>query len=60
MKHKELITQKITQLTNLLSNQESSISRLDSPETLKNQLQVLRGKIEEIQILINVENSSFN
>lgn len=60
MKHKELITNKLTQLTNLLSNQESSISRLEHPEKLKEQIKVIRYRIEEIQILINAEESSFN
>lgn len=59
MKHKELVTKKITELTNLISGQESSISRLEHPDTLKQQLQVLRSKIEEIQILVNNEESSF-
>ena len=59
MKHKELITNKLTQLSNLLSNQESSISRLEHPEKLKDQIQIIRQKIEEIQVLINAENSSF-
>lgn len=59
MKHKDLITNKLAQLTNLLSNQESSISRLEHPDKLKEQIQVLRRRIEEIQILINAEESSF-
>lgn len=59
MKHKDLITNKLTQLTNLLSNQESSISRLEHPDKLKEQIQVIRYRIEEIQILVNAEDSSF-
>lgn len=59
MKNKDLITSKLTQLTNMLSNQESSISRLEHPDVLKNQIQLIRNKIEEIQILINTEDQSF-
>jgi hypothetical protein len=59
MKHKELVTRKLSELNNIIARQESSISRLESPEALKEQLQVLRSKIVEIEILVNNEESSF-
>lgn len=59
MKYKQLITKKLTELTNIISGQESMISRLRPPEELKDNLQHLRNKIEEVQVLINTEQDSF-
>jgi hypothetical protein len=55
MKHKDLIIRKLNELKNSISVQESSISRLEPPEILKDQLQKLRYKINEMEILINNE-----
>jgi hypothetical protein len=55
MRYKHLVNKKITELTNLITGQESMISRLRPPEELKANLQNLRYKIEEVQVLINTE-----
>ena len=56
MKHKELILRKFNELINLIAGQESSISRLEHPEILKQQLERMRVKINDIEVLINNEN----
>lgn len=58
MKHKDLIIRKFNELTNLIAGQESAISRLESPEILKQQLERMRMKLNEMEILINNENQS--
>jgi len=55
MKHKELILRKFNELTNIISGQESSISRLEHPDVLRSQLERMRLKLNEIEILINNE-----
>jgi polyhydroxyalkanoate synthesis regulator phasin len=60
MKHKDLITRKISDLVNMLNVHSSAISRRESIDYLHNQVDVLKNKIEEIQILINNEESLFN
>jgi hypothetical protein len=55
MKHKELILRKFTELTNIISSQDSAISRLEHPDVLKQQLERMRIKMNEIEILINNE-----
>jgi hypothetical protein len=59
MKHKELVTRKMGELVNMLSVHSSAISRRETPEYLKDQIDVLKNKIEEIQILINNEESLY-
>jgi hypothetical protein len=58
MKHKELVIRKFNELTNIIAVQESSISRLEHPDILKQQLERMRIKLNEIEILINNENQS--
>ena len=55
MKHKELILRKFNELTNFILAQESAISRLEHPDVLRSQLERMRNKINEIEILINNE-----
>jgi hypothetical protein len=55
MKHKELVIKKFGELVNLIAGQESSISRLEHPDVLKQQLERMRNKLNEIEILINNE-----
>jgi hypothetical protein len=58
MKHKELIIRKFNELTNIIAVQESAISRLEHPDILKQQLERMRMKLNEIEILINNENAT--
>jgi len=58
MKHKDLIIRKFNELTNIIAVQESAISRLEHPDILKQQLERMRLKLNEIEILINNENST--
>ena len=55
MKHKPLILRKLNELNNLISGQESSISRLEPPQILKDQLDKFRVKMNEIEVLLNNE-----
>ena len=55
MKHKELVIRKFGELVNLIAGQESAISRLEHPDGLKQQLERMRFKLNEIEILINNE-----
>jgi len=55
MKHKELILRKFNELTNFILAQESAISRLEHPDVLRSQLERMRNKMNEIEILINNE-----
>lgn len=55
MKHKELIIRKFNELNNLIMAQDSSISRLEHPDTLRNQLERMRIKMNEIEVLLNNE-----
>jgi len=55
MKHKDLVIRKFGELVNLIAGQESSISRLEHPDVLKQQLERMRNKLTEIEILINNE-----
>ena len=55
MKHKPLILRKLNELNNLIHGQESAISRLESPQTLKDQLERFKIKLNEIEVLLNNE-----
>jgi len=55
MKHKELIIRKFNELNNILSVQDSSISRLEHPDVLKQQIERMRIKMNEIEVLLNNE-----
>lgn len=56
MKNKQLVIRKLDQLRNAINVQDSSISMLRPPIELKEQLERMREKIEEIEVLINTEN----
>jgi hypothetical protein len=55
MKHKELVLRKFNELNNMLSVQDSSISRLEHPDVLKQQIERMRIKMNEIEVLLNNE-----
>jgi hypothetical protein len=55
MKHKPLILRKLNELNNLISGQDSAISRLESPLVLKDHIEKFRIKMNEIEILLNNE-----
>lgn len=55
MKHKPLILRKLNELNNLISGQDSAISRLESPVILKEHIEKFRIKMNEIEILLNNE-----
>lgn len=56
MKNKQLVIKKLDQLRNAINVQDSSVSMLRPPTELKEQLERMREKIEEIEVLINTEN----
>jgi hypothetical protein len=58
MRYKELVTRKLNELISMLSYQNSAISQLRPPQELKETLERMRAKIDEIQHLINTEHEA--
>jgi hypothetical protein len=58
MRHKELITKKLGELVNMIMYQSSQISQLRPPQELKETLEKMQDKINEVQHLINTEHES--
>ncbi len=55
MKYKQLILRKIFELNNLINSQRALVSTARSQEELHAQLDRVKSKIEEIEVLINSE-----
>jgi len=58
MRYKELITKKLGELVNMIMYQSSQISQLRPPQELKETLEKMQDKINEVQHLINTEHKS--
>jgi hypothetical protein len=58
MRYKELVTKKLSELVNMIMYQNSQISQLRPPQELKETLEKMQDKINEIQHLINTEQES--
>lgn len=58
MRYKQLITKKLGELINMIMYQNSQISQLRSPQELKETLEKMQEKINEIQHLINTEHEA--
>ncbi len=58
MRYKELITKKLSELVNMIMYQNSQISQLRPPQELKDTLERMQDKINEIQHLINTEHDA--
>ena len=58
MRYKELITKKLSELLNMIMYQNSQISQLRPPQELKETLEKMQDKINEVQQLINTEHES--
>lgn len=55
MKYKQLILKKIFELNNFINGQDALLSTGRSIEELKNQIEKIRSKLQEIEVLINSE-----
>jgi len=55
MKYKQLILRKIFELNNLVNSQRALVSTARSQEELHAQLDRVKSKLEEIEVLINSE-----
>jgi len=55
MRYKELITKKLGELVNMIMYQSSQISQLRPPQELKDTVERMQDKINEIQHIINTE-----
>jgi hypothetical protein len=55
MKYKQLILRKIFELNNLINSQRALVSTARSQEEIYSQLDKVKSKIEEIEVLINSE-----
>lgn len=55
MKYKQLILKKIFELNNFINGQDALLSTGRSFEELKNQIEKIRSKLQEIEVLINSE-----
>jgi hypothetical protein len=58
MRYKELVTKKLGELVNMIMYQSSQISQLRPPQELKETLEKMQDKINEVQHLINTEHES--
>ena len=58
MRYIELITKKLGELVNMIMYQSSQISQLRPPQELKDTLERMQEKINEIQHLINTEHEA--
>jgi hypothetical protein len=58
MKYKALVTRKLSELVNMIMYQNSQISQLRPPQELKDTLERMQEKINEIQHLINTEHEA--
>jgi hypothetical protein len=58
MRYKELVTKKLSELVNMIMYQNSQISQLRPPQELKDTLERMQDKINEIQHLINTEHEA--
>lgn len=58
MRYKELVTKKLSELVNMIMYQNSQISQLRPPQELKDTLERMQDKINEIQHLINTEHDA--
>lgn len=60
MRNKDLISKKIEQLDNALSNIASQISSGLDPRVIKDNLMQMKEKLQDMQTLINTESDSWN
>ena len=58
MRYKQLITKKLGELINMIMYQSSQISQLRPPQELKEILEKMQDKINEVQHLIDTEHDS--
>jgi ArsR family metal-binding transcriptional regulator len=58
MRYKQLITKKLGELINMIMYQSSQISQLRPPQELKETLEKMQDKINEVQHLIDTEHDS--
>jgi len=60
MIQKEIVLKKIQELNNFIIGAKSLLSTARSREEMENQLERIHSKIQEIEVLINRENQSWN
>jgi acetolactate synthase regulatory subunit len=58
MRYKQLVEKKLAELKNYIHSQNANISQLRPPDELKQQLEKMLDKIQEIQVLINTEDEA--
>lgn len=55
MKYKQLILRKLFELSNFINGQEALLSTGRSVDELRAQIERIRAKLQEIEVLINSE-----
>ena len=60
MRHKDVITSKIEQVHNSLTNLDSQLSRGTSLNEAKEAIDALKEQLADIQTLINTQSDSWN
>lgn len=60
MRNKDLISKKIEQVDNALSNIASQISTGNDPREVKESILQVKEKLQDMQTLINTESDSWN
>ena len=59
MKYKQIILKKMSELNNFLNAQDALLSTSRSVDEIRAQIEKIRSKVHEIEVLINGEQESF-
>jgi hypothetical protein len=59
MKYKNIILKKMFELNNFLNGQEALLSTGRSVDEIRQQIEKMRAKLQEIEVLINGEQDTF-
>ena len=59
MKYKNIILKKMFELNNFLNGQEALLSTGRSADEIRQQIEKMRAKLQEIEVLINGEQDTF-
>jgi hypothetical protein len=59
MRYKQLVSRKLEELQNLINVQSSMVSQMRPPEEMKDHLDKIKNKLQEVQVLINTEYETY-
>lgn len=58
MRYKQLVQKKLSELKNFVHSTDSALSQRRSVEEIKQQLEKILNKLQEVEVLINTEHES--